>query len=493
MNKILIIDDERSSHVMTSEVLKQSIPNCRMLSAKSGAEGIKLAKAEQPDTILLDVVMPEMNGYEVCEILKADEQTNSIPIILVSIFQKDTSSRVLGLKSGADVFLSKPFDPTELSAQVSSMLRIRKAEKDLRESEEKYSTIVENSHNAIYIYKNGKFLFVNDKTCEYSGYSKSELYGMKIWDLIHPDDRERVEGYGRKRYGGEEAPKKYSARVVVRNGDVRNCDFAVSTIPYKGDFAILGTINDVTGRKKAEQALKQHARQLQERNEDLDAFSHTVAHNLKNPLGAIIGFVDLLNEDYNQLSKNEINDCISYISLGSNKMLQIINSLLLLASVRKAEIYTEKLNMGHIVAETIKRLTPMIEENKAEIIFPEKWPVAMGYPPWIEEVWVNYLSNAIKYGGPSPQIEIGADTGKYENVPEGSVRFWVKDKGPGISAENQKLFFNIFERLDQVKTEGHGLGLSIVRRIIEKLGGKVGVKSEVGKGSEFYFALPETT
>ena len=146
--------------------------------------------------------------------------------------------------------------------------------------------------------------------------------------------------------------------------------------------------------------------------------------------------------------------------------------------------------MGQIVAETIKRLTPMIEENKAEIIFPEKWPVAMGYPPWIEEVWVNYLNNAIKYGGTSPQIEIGADTGTTENVPDGLVRFWVRDKGPGISAENQKLFFNIFERLDQVKTEGYGLGLSIVRRIIEKLGGIVGVKSEVGKGSEFYFALP---
>lgn len=490
MNKILIIDDERNSHIITCEVLKHSIPNCRVLSAQSGAEGIKIAKAEQPDVILLDVVMPEMDGYEVCEILKADELTNNIPIILVSLFHKDTSSRVLGLKSGADVFLSKPFDPTELSAQVSSMLRIRKAEKALRESEEKYSTIVENSHDAIYIYKNENFLFVNDKACELSGYSKREFYGMVIWDLVHPDDRKRIEGYGRKRHEGKGAPNKYSARVITKNGDVRNCEFAVSMIPYKGGGAVLGTINDITGRKKAEEALKEHTQQLQERNEDLDAFSHTVAHNLKNPLGAIIGLVDLLKESYTELTKNEINEYIDLISQGSNKMLQIVNSLLLLASVRKAEIHTEKLNMENIVAETIIRLTPMIEEYKAVIKYPETWPDALGFPPWIEEVWVNYLNNAIKYGGSPPQIEIGAVTGKSNNVPDGMVRFWIRDKGPGISNENQKLFFNIFERLNQVKTEGHGLGLSIVRRIIEKLGGTVGVKSEVGMGSEFYFTLP---
>ncbi len=146
--------------------------------------------------------------------------------------------------------------------------------------------------------------------------------------------------------------------------------------------------------------------------------------------------------------------------------------------------------MGDIVAESITSLKPIIEKSKAEIILPDVWPIALGYAPWIEEVWTNYLSNAIKYGGTSPYIEIGTDTDNTENVPEGMVRFWIHDNGPGISADNQKLLFNKFERLDQVKTEGHGLGLSIVRRIIEKLGGQVGMESN--KGSLFYFTLPYT-
>ena len=114
--------------------------------------------------------------------------------------------------------------------------------------------------------------------------------------------------------------------------------------------------------------------------------------------------------------------------------------------------------------------------------------MALGYGPWIEEVWVNYLSNALKYGGsPStpPQIELGA-----EAQPDGLVRFWLRDHGPGIPAESQAHLFTQFTRLDQVRAQGHGLGLSIVRRIVEKLGGQVGVISQVGQGSTFFFALP---
>jgi len=251
---------------------------------------------------------------------------------------------------------------------------------------------------------------------------------------------------------------------------------------------MIGSFLDITKRKKAEEALQQHTQQLHERNEDLDSFSHTVAHDLKNPLGVIMSFADLLFEGYSELSKDEILNYLSIIIKDSKKTQQIINNLLLFASVRKAEIKTEELNMGDIVTESINSLTPIIEKSNAEIILPDVWPTAVGYAPWVEEVWINYLSNAIKYGGTPLRIEIGADTDKVENVPKGMIRFWVRDNGPGISACNQKLLFKKFERLDQVKTEGHGLGLSIVHHIIEKLGGQVGMESN--KGSLFYFTLP---
>jgi len=120
---------------------------------------------------------------------------------------------------------------------------------------------------------------------------------------------------------------------------------------------------------------------------------------------------------------------------------------------------------------------------------PEKvWPIALGHAPWIEEVWVNYLSNAIKYGGWPPRVELGA-----MEQGDGIVRFWVRDNGSGLTLEEQTRLFTPLTRLDRVRAKGHGLGLSIVRRIVERLGGQTGVESEVGQGSVFFFTLPACT
>jgi signal transduction histidine kinase len=121
-----------------------------------------------------------------------------------------------------------------------------------------------------------------------------------------------------------------------------------------------------------------------------------------------------------------------------------------------------------------------------DIAYPDSWPASLGYEPWVEEVWVNYISNAIKYGGESPRIQLGAT-----REPDGYVRFWIRDFGPGIPADQQSQLFIPFQQLEHTRAQGHGLGLSIVKRIVEKLGGQVGVESQPGQGSTFYFALPE--
>jgi signal transduction histidine kinase len=143
--------------------------------------------------------------------------------------------------------------------------------------------------------------------------------------------------------------------------------------------------------------------------------------------------------------------------------------------------------MDDLVKEAQYRLIELIEENQAAIISPDSWPAALGYGPWIEEVWVNYISNAIKYGGQPPRVELGAT-----EQEDGMVRFWVRDNGRGITLEEQPRLFTPFTQLSQVQTEGHGLGLSIVSRIVEKLGGQVAVESTgvLGEGSIFSFTLP---
>jgi signal transduction histidine kinase len=143
--------------------------------------------------------------------------------------------------------------------------------------------------------------------------------------------------------------------------------------------------------------------------------------------------------------------------------------------------------MGDVIDEALPRLAELIETSGAAIYRPDcaGWPIALGYAPWVEEIWVNYLSNAIKYGGPRPRIELGA-----ARQPDGFIRFTVRDYGAGLTLEQQRRLFAPFERLGQAQVKGHGLGLSVVRRITEKLGGRTGVDSQPGQGSTFYFTLP---
>ena len=235
--------------------------------------------------------------------------------------------------------------------------------------------------------------------------------------------------------------------------------------------------------------------ELQARNEELGAFAHTVAHDLKGPLSIIVGFAEVLREEYSMISEEKHLHYLQKMARSGRKMSNIIDELLVLAGVRQMEVKMGSLDMASIVTGAWQRLAQMVEEYQAEIILPATWPVALGYAPWIEEVWVNYLSNAIKYGGRPPRVELGADhpfTSPLQagGIEGGTVRFWVRDNGAGIPLENQKQLFTPFVRLNQVHVEGYGLGLSIVRRIVEKLGGQVGVESKVGRGSTFYFTLP---
>lgn len=131
MRKILVIDDNLDNLTSIKALLNHYKANSTVLSARSGPEGIEIAKREKPDTILLDIIMPEMDGYEVCEKLKSDEETSNIPIIMLTAIRTDTKSRIKGLDVGADAFFSKPMDPEELSAQISVMFRIKEAEDKL--------------------------------------------------------------------------------------------------------------------------------------------------------------------------------------------------------------------------------------------------------------------------------------------------------------------------------------------------------------------------
>ncbi len=223
---------------------------------------------------------------------------------------------------------------------------------------------------------------------------------------------------------------------------------------------------------------------LQERNRELAAYAHTVAHNLKDPLSVIIGTSDAILR-ISDLTQEELQAYLQQIQSTAHTMDDMIDNLLLLSEVEDILVPVAPLDMNAIVSNVRMRLGYLVNQYQAQITVPKRWPEAVGYAPWVEDVWSNLISNAIKYGGRPPRVELGTAT-----RPDGMILFWTRDNGAGISQEAQAHLFSPFAQLGSTRTPGHGLGLSIVRRIIEKLGGQVGVETEAGRGSQFFFTLP---
>ncbi len=358
---LLIVDDTEANLGVLFEFLSGN--GFKVLVAGDGKRAIQKAKYAKPDLILLDVMMPGIDGFETCKILKSDEQTQEIPVIFMTALA-DTVDKVKGFQLGAADYLTKPIQHEEVLARVTSQLHFSNLKKQLE------------------------------------------------------------------------------ARTV----------------------------------------------ELEKRNMELDAFAHTVAHDLKNPLNAIIGYTEMLVAECSPDTPldEELIETLHRVEQAGHKMVNIINALLLLAGVTKqAKVEKQPLGMSEIINQVMQRLSYMIKEYQADIKLPESWPVALGYAPWVEEVWANYVSNALKYGGKPPRIELGALREK-----KGMIRFWIRDNGPGLTEKAKAKLFTPFTRLHTGNVEGHGLGLSIVQQVVEKLGGQVGVESTEDQGCLFYFTLP---
>lgn len=246
-------------------------------------------------------------------------------------------------------------------------------------------------------------------------------------------------------------------------------------------------VSDITSLKQTELRLKNEVEKRGRLIEDLDAFAHTVAHDLRNSLGSVYSASEVIQEAAAGGNSEVLGEFSELIKKSAHKAIQITQELLILASVNHQEIEKEPLAMARIFSRAKGQLKDLIASRQVRISEPDTWPVAVGYANWVEEIWTNYLTNAIKYGGTPPEISVGA-----EPANNGLVRFWVQDNGNGILPENQHKLFKKHIRLSPEKAEGYGLGLSIVKRIVEKLDGSAGAESSgrQGEGALFWFELP---
>ena len=275
MNKILVIDDQKDNLTTIKAIVKTYLTDCLVITALSGQAGIAIAQKEQPDTILLDIIMPKMDGYEVCKILKENASTKHIPIVMITAIKTDVGSRVKGLESGADAFLSKPVDPIELSAQIKVMLRIKAAEDQLRkdkkeldnlvlekisslkESEQRFKDLVSMLPEAIFeTDHNLNLTYVNQRALEITGYSQDDIdKGMNGFDFLIPEDRERAKQLFQNRKKGEN-PGMVQYTGLKKDGSLVNILFNANSVIKDGKLiGIRGVIVDITNRKKVEEAL----------------------------------------------------------------------------------------------------------------------------------------------------------------------------------------------------------------------------------------------
>lgn len=335
----------------------------------------------------------------------------------------------------------------------------------------------------ILIDRTGTIVHVNQRTVEMFGYPPEEIIGASLNKLMparfHEIHRKHIEQFFERPHI---RPLGHGLDLVGKRKNNTEFPMEISLSYFNTDrgAVALAFCTDATRRKQVENDLKL-------RNEQLDAFAHTVAHDLNSSLAVVVGFSEQLAETYDSLSLTDLHKYLLTIARSGRKMSNIINELLLFASMRQEEVTHEPLNMPIIVGEAVQRLRETINQRQAEVILPASYLPAMGHAPWVEEIWYNYLSNALKYGGQPPRIEIGN-----EQLDNGQVRFWVRDNGRGLTADQQTQLFVPYSQLDHPQIKGHGLGLSIVRQIVEKLGGQVGVNSEgiPGQGSTFFFTLP---
>lgn len=531
---ILIVDDEPSTLMLLVDTLGHIGHNIEV--AQNGESALVQTQRLKPDLILLDIMMPGIDGFETLRRLKADEQTANIPVIFMTALS-EMMGEVKGLELGAVDYITKPFHVKTVLARVNTHLTLAHLQKELIEKNEQLqgqnrqlSTLYKVSQIITAPLQLGEVLdnialcaasllaidagiiWLFDPTRTYLeiraayGFSQSAIKGAvyKVGEGLAG----RVVQTGQPVIINDLPGDSRFYNPSAQLDDLQAC----ASVPLITKNKIIGAIGVYSKRQRSafnEQDLhmlqllasqaaiaienarlfeqeKEQRALAEHRNQELDTFSYTVAHNLKNTLSGVVSFSEYIQDYATQINPDEISELAVKINRFGQKGISVVNDLLLLAGVRKRRVTLEPVDMANIVRKAQERLTLVAEEHQAEYIQPSDWPVAVGYAPWLEEVWLNYLSNGIYYGGRPPKLTLGATS-----QPDNMICFWVKDNGPGIGLADQTKLFTEFSRLGNVERQGTGLGLAIVRRVVEKLGGQAGVESQPGQGCTFYFTLTE--
>lgn len=509
---VLIVDDRIDGIIALEAILKA--PNINLIRAQSGKEALNLLPQHDFAVILLDVQMPEMDGFETAHFIRKTERYNSTPIIFVTAINKDDRYIHKGYEAGCVDYIFKPIEPTIIQSKVAVFVDLFKKNRQLeqqseiiRESErrERYLRLAELEVENLKRYRNladaiphlvwkartdGTFDYFNKGWALYTGLSSDQSTGNGWHAVIHPDDlNDFLKTWMKSMHTHTDFQAE--CRIKRYDGEMRwHWVRAVPEVRSRELISWIGTCTDIHDRKQADVKMREAEKLAVAANAAKTNFLANVSHEIRTPLGSILGFTELLL-DPTQTEEDRLQS-VSTISRSGKQLLRIIDEILDVSKVEAGHLAVEKIpvNVLAILEETMSVLGVQVQNKdlRLKLKFKTKIPEQIySDPTRIRQILINVVGNAIKF---TPRGQIFVEALWIESLTDPPcIQFRVTDTGIGIRPEIVEKLFQPFVQSDTSTTRqfgGTGLGLSLARQLAKALRGNVYLeKSEYGNGSTF--------
>jgi PAS domain S-box-containing protein len=485
--KILMVDDKEANLIALKKVLKNE--NAELILASNGNDALQLMLKHEFALALLDVQMPDMDGYELAEIMRSDDSTASIPIIFISAIYTNKLNIFKGFEMGAFSFITKPFEPIELLNKVHFFLEKFITEKAYDESRNKYMDLYNNSPDMLIsvnvetsIIKGcNKTLLIN------TGYDHDELIGKSVYILYSDNSIETAKLFF-KEFKTTGKSLKTTLNIKTKHGV--SLDVLIKTEEIKDlndDRIICNTsLSDISELNKIKIELQKTLADLEKYNEELKSFVYLTSHDLQEPLVTVHSFLNIIKSEYEDVLNDTGKEYIQFAMTAADRMKQMVTALL--EYLRLGQTHTTaNIDFNVLLKNVLTQVGGSIQKTNAKFIIDEL-PTILINEEEMEHLFQNLISNAIKFKKPTvnPIINISVkDTGEF-------WEFSVSDNGIGIEEKQYGKLFKMFRQLHQRgEYAGIGVGLPICKKIVEKNGGEIWVESEVNRGTKFMFTIPK--
>ena len=511
---ILLVDD-RPEKLLALEAVLGSLGQ-NLVRANSGKEALRALLRDQFAVILLDVSLPGMDGFETASLIRKRPQTEHTPVIFITSINATENHIAQGYSLGAVDYMLTPIVPEVLKAKVAVFVdlfkkteQVRVQAEQLRELEEQHHRRqlaeavdrleAETKRNRFFSLAvdmlaiagfDGYFKQVNPTWLRTLGYSEEELKARPLIDFVHPEDcQSTLRELKRLTLGS--TTEYFENRYQCEDGSFRWLGWTAA--PFPAERLVYIFARDITGQKQADaeiqhlnQELKQRVNDLMEVNKELEAFNYSISHDLRGPLRSMQGFASALLEEFQEPLGPIGREYAQRIVSSGRYMDTLLRDLLAYSRLTASELALSPIELEPLLADVIEQLQSEIKQKRATIVVEPPLDSVLGHASTLRHIFGNLIGNALKFTEPesAPRIRIFTESGA------DSVRVWVEDNGIGIAAEHQGRIFGLFERLHSGPNySGTGVGLAIVRKGAERMGGRVGVDSKVGKGSRFWVEL----